>query len=63
MIAIQEACADVIASSEMLTATFDCDIYPNSNDETECKDITRNTQCLSNEFQCADKTCIPAQWQ
>lgn len=47
----------------MLTATFDCDIYPNSNDENECKDITRGTQCYKNEFQCNDKTCIPSQWQ
>lgn len=61
--AILEACAHVVTSSEMLTATFDCDIYPDSNDENECKDTTRGTVCHSNEFQCGDKTCIPSQWR
>lgn len=61
--AILEACAHVVTSSEMLTATFDCDIYPDSVDENECKDTTRGTVCHSNEFQCADKTCIPSQWR
>lgn len=61
--AILEACAHVVTSSEMLTATFDCDIYPDSADENECKDTTRGTACHSKEFQCADKTCIPSQWR
>lgn len=61
--AILEACDDVIGSTEMLIATFDCDIYPDTSDAAECKDTTRGTVCHSNEFQCGDKTCIPSQWR
>ncbi|XP_062559492.1 uncharacterized protein LOC134224211 isoform X2 [Armigeres subalbatus] len=60
---ILEPCAHIIASSEVLTATFDCDIYPDSNDRNVCEDPTRQSDCHANEFQCADSSCIPLQWK
>ncbi|CAO1434178.1 unnamed protein product [Diamesa serratosioi] len=61
--AILEPCAHIIASSEILTATFDCDSYPNSNDYNVCEDFTRNRQCYDNEFNCDDSSCIPNSWK
>ncbi|CAO1442868.1 unnamed protein product [Diamesa tonsa] len=61
--AILEPCAHIIASSEILTATFDCDSYPNSNDYNICEDFTRNRQCYDNEFNCDDSSCIPNSWK
>ncbi|XP_058458015.1 uncharacterized protein LOC131434838 isoform X2 [Malaya genurostris] len=60
---ILEPCAHIIASSEILTATFDCDSYPDSNDRNVCEDPTRQSDCYANEFQCADSSCIPLQWK
>ncbi|KFB51790.1 hypothetical protein ZHAS_00019942 [Anopheles sinensis] len=60
---ILEPCAHIIASSEALTATFDCDSYPDSDDRNVCEDPTRLGQCYANEFRCADKSCIPLQWK
>ncbi|XP_039432154.1 uncharacterized protein LOC120414895 isoform X2 [Culex pipiens pallens] len=60
---ILEPCAHIIASSEVLTATFDCDAYPDSNDRAVCEDPTRHSKCYANEFQCADSSCIPLQWK
>nr|XP_029713109.1 uncharacterized protein LOC109413094 isoform X2 [Aedes albopictus] len=60
---ILEPCAHIIASSEVLTATFDCDSYPDSNDRNVCEDPTRQSKCFANEFQCADSSCIPLQWK
>ncbi|XP_021706987.1 uncharacterized protein LOC5570998 isoform X2 [Aedes aegypti] len=60
---ILEPCAHIIASSEVLTATFDCDSYPDSNDRNVCEDPTRQSDCYANEFQCADSSCIPLQWK
>ncbi|XP_065082938.1 uncharacterized protein LOC135705249 isoform X2 [Ochlerotatus camptorhynchus] len=60
---ILEPCAHIIASSEVLTATFDCDSYPDSNDRNVCEDPTRQSECFANEFQCADASCIPLQWK
>ncbi|XP_055593879.1 uncharacterized protein LOC129745072 isoform X2 [Uranotaenia lowii] len=60
---ILEPCAHIIASSEVLTATFDCDSYPDSNDRNVCEDPTRQSKCYANEFQCADSSCIPLQWK
>uniref|UniRef100_A0A182NPC2 FZ domain-containing protein n=1 Tax=Anopheles dirus TaxID=7168 RepID=A0A182NPC2_9DIPT len=61
--AILEPCAHIIASSEALTATFDCDSYPDSDDRNVCEDPTRLGQCYANEFRCADSSCIPLQWK
>ncbi|XP_035904115.1 uncharacterized protein LOC118508439 isoform X2 [Anopheles stephensi] len=61
---ILEPCAHIIASSEALTATFDCDSYPDSDDRNVCEDPTRLGQCYANEFQCgSDSSCIPLQWK
>ncbi|XP_053681334.1 uncharacterized protein LOC128732189 [Anopheles nili] len=60
---ILEPCAHIIASSEALTATFDCDSYPDSDDRLVCEDPTRLGQCYANEFRCADSSCIPLQWK
>uniref|UniRef100_A0A182JE00 Uncharacterized protein n=1 Tax=Anopheles atroparvus TaxID=41427 RepID=A0A182JE00_ANOAO len=60
---ILEPCAHIIASSEALTATFDCDSYPDSDDRNVCEDPTRLGQCYANEFRCADSSCIPLQWK
>ncbi|KAG4078593.1 hypothetical protein HA402_003240 [Bradysia odoriphaga] len=61
--AILEPCAHIVAASEFLTMSFDCGIYPDSNDPSICRDATKEMDCLANEFQCVDKTCIPAQWR
>ncbi|XP_063708737.1 uncharacterized protein LOC134837298 [Culicoides brevitarsis] len=61
--AVLEPCAHIIASSEILTATFDCDQYPDSNDRNECEDPSRRGKCYANEFKCLDQTCIPYQWK
>lgn len=61
--AVLEPCAHIIASSEILTATFDCDQYSDSNDRNECEDPTRRGKCYANEFKCLDQTCIPYQWK
>ncbi|XP_055532969.1 uncharacterized protein LOC129723047 isoform X2 [Wyeomyia smithii] len=60
---ILEPCAHIIASSEILTSTFDCDIYPDSNDSNVCEDPTRESDCYANEFRCMDSSCIPLQWK
>ncbi|XP_053684783.1 uncharacterized protein LOC128734551 isoform X3 [Sabethes cyaneus] len=60
---ILEPCAHIIASSEILTSTFDCDAYPDSNDRNVCEDPTRESKCYANEFQCMDSSCIPLQWK
>ncbi|XP_052872788.1 uncharacterized protein LOC128278161 [Anopheles cruzii] len=60
---ILEPCAHIIASSEALTATFDCDSYPDSDDRNVCEDPTRLGKCYANEFRCADSSCIPLQWK
>lgn len=61
--AILEPCASVIASSEVLTTTFDCDSYPDSSDRNVCEDPTRRGRCHDNEFKCLDSSCIPLQWK
>ena len=58
-----EPCAHIIASSEVLTATFDCDQYPDSNNSNECEDPTKRGKCYANEFKCLDNSCIPYQWK
>lgn len=59
-----EACSEVIANSDTLTATFDCNLYPDSNDPHRCEDPTRRKgYCYENEFECYDRSCIPHQWQ
>ncbi|XP_037917110.1 uncharacterized protein LOC119655336 isoform X3 [Hermetia illucens] len=60
---ILEPCASVIASSEVLTTTFDCDSYPDSSDRNVCEDPTRRGRCHDNEFKCLDSSCIPLQWK
>lgn len=61
--AILEPCAHIVAASEFLTMSFDCGIYPDSSDPSVCRDATKEMDCLANEFQCIDKTCIPSQWR
>ncbi|XP_013109570.2 uncharacterized protein LOC106088543 [Stomoxys calcitrans] len=62
--AILEACSEIIANSDVLTATFDCNLYPDSNDPHRCEDPTRRkSYCYDNEFECYDRSCIPSQWQ
>lgn len=58
-----EACSSLIASSDILTYTFDCDKYPDSDDRNICEDPTRRKDCFENEFKCEDLSCIPNQWQ
>ncbi|XP_055855704.1 uncharacterized protein LOC129918960 [Episyrphus balteatus] len=60
---ILEACSSLIASSDILTYTFDCDKYPDSYDRNVCEDPTRRSECYDNEFKCEDFSCIPSQWQ
>lgn len=60
---ILEPCAHIIASSEILTRIFDCDIYSDSNDRNVCEDPTRRSKCYTNEFKCLDNTCIPLPWK
>lgn len=63
-LAILEACSEIIANSDTLTATFDCNLYPDSNDPHRCEDPTRRKgYCYENEFECYDRSCIPQQWQ
>uniref|UniRef100_A0A1A9ZD22 FZ domain-containing protein n=1 Tax=Glossina pallidipes TaxID=7398 RepID=A0A1A9ZD22_GLOPL len=62
--AVLEACSEIIANSDTLTATFDCSLYPDSNDFLRCEDSTRRRgYCYANEFECYDRSCIPLQWQ
>ncbi|XP_061390789.1 uncharacterized protein LOC133326126 [Musca vetustissima] len=62
--AIREACSEVIANSDRLTETFDCSLYPDSNDPQRCDDPTRRkSYCYDNELECYDNSCIPKQWQ
>ena len=62
--AILEACSIVISNSDILTAIFDCGLYPDSNDPNKCEDPTRRRgYCYDNEFECFDRSCIPYQWQ
>ncbi|XP_073821109.1 uncharacterized protein [Musca autumnalis] len=62
--AIREACSEIIANSDSLTETFDCSLYPDSNDPQSCDDPTRRKgYCYDNEFECYDRSCIPKQWQ
>ncbi|XP_037961140.1 uncharacterized protein LOC119690202 [Teleopsis dalmanni] len=61
---ILEACSEIIANSDTLTDTFDCNRYPDSSDAHKCEDSTRRRGfCYDNEFQCLDRTCIPQQWE
>lgn len=54
----------LIASSDTLTAVFDCNLYPDSSNPHACEDPTRRKDyCYANEFQCYDHSCIPQQWQ
>lgn len=63
ILAVLEPCAHIIASSEILTMTFDCDQYPDSDDRNKCEDPTRRGKCYANEFKCIDQSCIPYQWK
>lgn len=59
-----EACSIIIANSDVLSALFDCSLYPESNDPLICEDPTRRRDyCYDKEFQCYDGSCIPQQWQ
>lgn len=59
-----EACSLVINNIDTLITLFDCNLYPDSNDWDHCDDPTRrNNDCYETEFACADRSCIPYQWQ
>lgn len=59
-----EACSEIIANSDTLISTFDCNLYPDSNDPHRCEDPTRRKGfCYEKEFECYDRSCIPQQWQ
>lgn len=60
---VLEPCAHIVASSEILTSTFDCDSYADSNDKNICEDPTKRAECYGNEFKCNDRSCIPIQWK
>lgn len=54
----------VINNVDTLISIFDCNIYPDSNDGNQCDEPTmRKSYCYEKEFACADRSCIPLQWQ
>ncbi|XP_049955960.1 uncharacterized protein LOC126473142 isoform X1 [Schistocerca serialis cubense] len=60
--AVAEDCSDFILTALDLSRVFRCDLYPDSDDPSQCVSFAKGITCLKNEFQCSDGTCIPNRW-
>ncbi|XP_076354985.1 uncharacterized protein LOC143249294 isoform X2 [Tachypleus tridentatus] len=57
-----QGCEEYILAALELSQVFQCQKYPDSNNPNVCVNLAQKV-CLSGEFQCPDKACIPKRWQ